>query len=57
MLAILAAGLTGSLHCALMCGPLASAALPFRRVAMGGLAGPAGRGSAMAAWHAGRIFA
>lgn len=42
LLAALAAGLTGSLHCALMCGPLAC-------VGGGGKPGPA------LAWHAGRF--
>ncbi|MCA2976971.1 MAG: sulfite exporter TauE/SafE family protein [Myxococcaceae bacterium] len=41
----LVAGATGSLHCALMCGPLACAGLPKG----------AGRQAAMVAWHAGRL--
>ena len=44
----LVAGATGSLHCALMCGPLACAGLPA--------AGPDRRRAAVA-WHAGRIIA
>lgn len=47
--AALAAGLTGSLHCALMCGPLACAPLPA--------AGGSGRTRTAAAWHAGRLAA
>jgi uncharacterized protein len=43
----LAAGATGSLHCALMCGPLACAGLP----------GNEGRRQAAAAWHLGRALA
>jgi uncharacterized protein len=43
LFAALAAGLTGSLHCALMCGPLAC-------IGGGGKAGPA------LAWHAGRTL-
>lgn len=46
--AAFAAGLTGSLHCALMCGPLACAPLP----AAGG-----GRRRAAVAWQAGRLAA
>lgn len=46
--AAFAAGLTGSLHCALMCGPLACAPLP---------AAAGGRSGAAAAWHAGRLAA
>ncbi len=46
--AAFAAGLTGSLHCALMCGPLACAPLPA--------AGSARRRAAFA-WHAGRLAA
>ncbi|MBS1151521.1 MAG: Heavy-metal-associated domain protein [Myxococcaceae bacterium] len=42
------AGLSGSPHCALMCGPLACAGLPNER-------GP--RFRAAAAWHAGRLVA
>jgi uncharacterized protein len=41
----LVAGATGSLHCALMCGPLACAGVPSG----------SGRRAAMVAWHAGRI--
>jgi sulfite exporter TauE/SafE len=44
----LVAGLTGSLHCGLMCGPLACAPLPK--------AG-AGRRRAAVAWHLGRVTA
>lgn len=44
----LVAGATGSLHCALMCGPLACAGLPT--------SGP-DRRRAAAAWHLGRIVA
>ena len=44
----LVAGATGSLHCALMCGPLACAGLP--------VAG-SDRRSAAVAWHVGRIIA
>jgi sulfite exporter TauE/SafE len=44
----LAAGLTGSLHCGLMCGPLACAA-----VSSGARPAP----SLVAAWHAGRTAA
>ncbi|MEW5740335.1 MAG: sulfite exporter TauE/SafE family protein [Myxococcota bacterium] len=44
----LVAGVTGSLHCGLMCGPLACAPLPP--------AGPA-RQRAAIAWHAGRVTA
>ena len=55
--AALAAGATGSLHCALMCGPLACAALPSSR----GGERPAGRRfertAAIAAWHGGRVVA
>lgn len=40
------AGLTGSLHCALMCGPLACVALPKTK-----------RVGAAVAWHAGRVGA
>jgi sulfite exporter TauE/SafE len=47
-LAALVAGASGSLHCALMCGPLACAPLPR--------AGDRRR-AAMAAWHLGRITA
>jgi uncharacterized protein len=43
----IAAGLTGSLHCGLMCGPLACAA-----VGPGG-----GRRGLVVAWHAGRTLA
>lgn len=43
----LAAGLAGSLHCALMCGPLAAAARPH--------GAPAGR--PLVAWHLGRTAA
>ncbi len=39
-------GLTGSMHCALMCGPLACATLPRTH----------GRHQAMLAWHAGRVL-
>lgn len=46
--AALAAGLAGSLHCALMCGPLACAPL-------GAAAG--GRRRTATAWHAGRLAA
>lgn len=46
--AAFAAGLTGSLHCTLMCGPLACAPLP---------AAGAGRRRAALAWHAGRLAA
>ena len=42
------AGVTGSLHCALMCGPLACAPLPK--------AGPQ-RKRAAVAWHLGRVLA
>jgi len=42
------AGVTGSLHCALMCGPLACAPLPK--------AGPERRSAAFA-WHLGRVLA
>lgn len=44
----LVAGATGSLHCALMCGPLACAALPA--------SGPERRRAAVG-WHLGRIVA
>ncbi|MEW6433850.1 MAG: sulfite exporter TauE/SafE family protein [Myxococcota bacterium] len=44
----LVAGVTGSLHCGLMCGPLACAPLPKA----GG-----GRRQAAAAWHLGRVVA
>ena len=44
----LVAGATGSLHCALMCGPLACAGLP--------VSGPDRRRAAIA-WHLGRIVA
>ncbi len=47
-LSALVAGATGSLHCALMCGPLACAGLPA--------SGPE-RQLAAAAWHLGRIVA
>jgi len=47
IVAAMAAGLAGSLHCALMCGPLAAAARPH--------AAPAGR--PLAAWHLGRLIA
>lgn len=40
----LVAGATGSLHCALMCGPLACASLPSER-----------RRSAAVGWHLGRL--
>ncbi len=43
-----AAGLAGSVHCALMCGPLACAGLPVERSA---------RLRAAGAWHLGRIAA
>lgn len=43
----LAAGFAGSLHCALMCGPLAAAARPSA----------APRRPALASWHAGRLTA
>jgi hypothetical protein len=43
------AGLSGSLHCALMCGPLACAPLPR--------AGGAGRLAALGGWHLGRLAA
>lgn len=43
----LVAGVTGSLHCALMCGPLACAGLPQG----------AGRRRAAVAWHLGRLGA
>jgi uncharacterized protein len=43
----LVAGVTGSLHCALMCGPLACATLPQRE----------GRARAAVSWHLGRIVA
>lgn len=43
----LVAGLTGSLHCALMCGPLACAGLPRQ--------GP--KVKAAVAWHVGRLAA
>lgn len=43
----LVAGATGSVHCALMCGPLACAGLP---------SGP-GRWRAALAWHTGRVSA
>jgi uncharacterized protein len=46
--AALAAGLTGSLHCALMCGPLACAPLP---------AAGAGRRRSALSWHGGRLAA
>lgn len=42
----LVAGATGSLHCALMCGPLACAGLPTGT----------GRRRAAAAWHLGRVL-
>ncbi len=42
------AGLSGSPHCALMCGPLACAGLPKEKAA---------RVRAATAWHAGRVFA
>jgi sulfite exporter TauE/SafE len=45
-LAALAAGVTGSLHCALMCGPLACAPLPRAGAA---------RGAAIVAWQLGRV--
>lgn len=44
----LVAGVTGSLHCALMCGPLACAGLP---------ASAAERRRAAACWHLGRVTA
>jgi len=47
--AAFAAGVTGSLHCALMCGPLACAPLPR--------AGGAGRSAAIGGWHLGRLAA
>ncbi|MFZ5445504.1 MAG: sulfite exporter TauE/SafE family protein [Myxococcota bacterium] len=43
----LAAGLTGSLHCALMCGPLACAGLPREGA----------KTQAAIAWHVGRLAA
>lgn len=46
--AALVAGATGSLHCALMCGPLACAGLP---------ADPKARRRAMWAWQLGRVLA
>lgn len=46
LVAALAAGLAGSLHCALMCGPLACAPAPPR--------GRPGRAVALAGWHVGR---
>jgi sulfite exporter TauE/SafE len=59
-LAALAAGVSGSLHCALMCGPLACAALPRSRArgASTEATTPApARTWVIAAWHAGRIAA
>lgn len=47
-LSALVAGVTGSLHCALMCGPLACAGLPAT--------GPERRRAAVG-WHLGRIIA
>lgn len=47
--AAFAAGLTGSLHCALMCGPLACAPLPR--------ADGRGRAAALFGWHLGRLGA
>lgn len=47
-LSALVAGATGSLHCALMCGPLACAGLP---------SSGAQRRNAAIAWHLGRIIA
>lgn len=47
-LSALVAGATGSLHCALMCGPLACASLPADSPA---------RRTAAVAWHLGRISA
>ncbi|MBL9037255.1 MAG: sulfite exporter TauE/SafE family protein [Archangium sp.] len=41
-------GASSSLHCTLMCGPLACAGSPV---------GSTGRGRAMAGWHAGRVLA
>lgn len=46
-LSALVAGLTGSLHCALMCGPLACAGLPREGA----------KTQAAAAWHVGRLAA
>ncbi len=48
-LAALVAGLTGSLHCFVMCGPLACATMPGRE--------QAGRGKAIAAYHSSRVLA
>jgi len=47
--AVFVTGVTGSPHCALMCGPLACAQLPG--------AGSAGRGRALIGWHLGRLVA
>jgi len=47
--AALAAGLAGSLHCALMCGPLACAPAPPK--------GRPGRALALFGWHLGRVGA
>lgn len=47
-LGALVGGATGSLHCALMCGPLASAVLPSP---------PASRRAVALAWHGGRLLA
>lgn len=49
MVAAFAAGLTGSLHCALMCGPLAAAS--------GARLGADGRVAARIGWHLGRFGA
>jgi len=49
LLAAWVAGLTGSLHCAVMCGPLAGAVLPGRAAA--------GRLASAVGWHAGRLLA
>ena len=48
-LGLLASGLAGSVHCTLMCGPLACAALPA--------GGAASRRALIAAWQSGRILA
>lgn len=56
-LAALAAGVAGSLHCALMCGPLACAALPRSRTADEATGHRFERTAAIAAWHGGRIVA
>ncbi len=60
LMAALAAGATGSVHCALMCGPLACAALPSARGAGHSARRPWGDAAAIAAiaaWHSGRVFA